>query len=109
MKLRELRKERNLRQRDVAEQVGVSAQSYGYYENGINKPDPDMLVKLADFFGCSLDYLVGRSDDFGSVVVLSQTGELLTAEEKLLLDCFRRLSPQQRSRVRGYADALLDE
>lgn len=44
MRLRELRKNRGLRQKDIAEKIGVSPQSYGYYENGINKPDPEMLI-----------------------------------------------------------------
>ena len=57
MRLRELRKNRGLRQKDIAEKIGVSPQSYGYYENGINKPDPEMLIKLANFFQCSTDYL----------------------------------------------------
>ena len=69
MRLRELRKNRGLRQKDIAEKIGVSPQSYGYYENGINKPDPEMLIKLANFFQCSTDYLLGREDDFGNIVV----------------------------------------
>ncbi len=109
MKLRELRKERNLRQKDVAEQIGVCTQSYGYYENGINKPDPETLIKLADFFGCSIDYLLGREDDLGHLVSRQGIGEQLTSTEKQLLDGFRRLDQTHRTRVLGYTDALLEE
>ena len=55
-RLKELRKSKGLLQREVATSIGVSTQSYGYYENGVNKPDPDMLIKLADLFDCSIDY-----------------------------------------------------
>ena len=58
--MKELRKEKGWRQKDVAEKLNVSAQVYSNYENGINKPDPDMLAAMADLFDVTVDYLIGR-------------------------------------------------
>lgn len=58
--LKRLRKERGLRQIDVANVLGITVSAYGNYELEQRKPDIDTLNKLADFFGVSVDYLLGR-------------------------------------------------
>lgn len=98
-RLRELRKIKGLTQKEVAKEIGVSPQSYGYYENWINKPDPDMLGILADFFGCSIDYLLGREDDFGNVVIPGQTSDRLTEKEERLLNAFSKLSDNEKNKI----------
>lgn len=62
-RLRALRIERKLKQREMAEQFGLAINSYQAYEYATRRPDFDGLIALADFFDVSLDYLVGRSDD----------------------------------------------
>lgn len=61
-RLRELRERRKLTQKDVAEQLHISQQSYGFYENGTRDPNPEMLSSLADFYNVTTDYLLERSD-----------------------------------------------
>lgn len=61
-RLRTLRAERNLTQKDVYTALGVSPIVYQRYEYG-KAPAFDKLIALADYFDVSLDYLVGRSDD----------------------------------------------
>ena len=61
-RLRELRKERGLKQREMAEICGIKVRSYQQYEYGENYPTVPGLVFLADYFGVSLDYLMGRKD-----------------------------------------------
>lgn len=61
--LRELRNQRNLTQREVAEQLGVTQQTYAYYELGQRKPEQQTLIRLADFFEVSADYLLGRTEN----------------------------------------------
>ena len=67
-RLRELRGEKNLA--EVADAIGISRVSLGYYEQGKRHPDAEILTKLAIYYGVSLDYLVGISD------VKSQSAEL---------------------------------
>lgn len=108
MRLREIRKERNLLQKEIAQAIGVSTQSYGYYENGINKPDPDTLIRLADFFECSVDYLIGRTDDFGNVNVSTPKGEQLSNEEKEIIRMYRGLDGELQRRTLAYIRRLND-
>lgn len=61
-RLRELRKEKGLTQIELAKLLNVSDRSVGFYETGERDPDTDTLKKLADIFGVSIDYLLGRSD-----------------------------------------------
>jgi len=59
----ELKKEKNLLQKDIANASGVTVRNYQRYEKGESQPTLPVLLKLADYFNVSLDYLVGRSDD----------------------------------------------
>lgn len=61
-RLVELRKARNLTQKQVYEGVGMSMLGYQRYEYGEREPSYQKLIALADFFDVSLDYLCGRSD-----------------------------------------------
>ena len=48
-------------QKDIAAELGISQQRFNSYVTGIREPDLDLLIKIADFFGVSLDYLLGRT------------------------------------------------
>lgn len=61
-RLRNLRTDKDLRQIDVAQQTGIDQKTLSNYETGKTLPDADSLIKLADFYGVSIDYLVGRTD-----------------------------------------------
>lgn len=58
--IKRLRKESGLTQQQVADKVNVSRSAYSQYEMGLKQPTIDTLVKIADLYKCSLDYLVGR-------------------------------------------------
>ena len=60
--LLELRKINNLTQRQVAESLGITQPSYIRYENGKAEPSLENLVKIADLFDVSIDYLCGRKE-----------------------------------------------
>lgn len=62
-RLANLRKERNLTQKQVYESVGMSMIGYQRYEYGAREPAFKNLIALADYFDVSLDYLVGRTDN----------------------------------------------
>ena len=61
-RLRELRKERGLRQRDLAHAFGTAQTTIANYENKLRFPDELMLGRFAEYFSVSLDFLLGRSD-----------------------------------------------
>jgi transcriptional regulator with XRE-family HTH domain len=60
-KLKELRKELNLLQTDIAKILDVSVSTIGMYEQGRRNPDTETLDTLANFFDVSVDYLLGRT------------------------------------------------
>lgn len=59
-RLKELRKRKNLTQKELAEQIGIKRNSYSDWENGKTEPSYENLVMLADLFDVSLDWLFGR-------------------------------------------------
>ncbi|MDE7168140.1 MAG: helix-turn-helix transcriptional regulator [Clostridia bacterium] len=61
-RLRELREDRDLRQIDVAKAVGLEQKTLSNYENEVTNPDSFAIIKLAEFFGVTCDYLLGVSD-----------------------------------------------
>lgn len=61
-RLKELRQERGLKQREMAEICGLKLRGYQCYEYATSCPDFEGLVFLADYFNVSVDYLLGRTD-----------------------------------------------
>ena len=57
-----LRIENNLSRRQLAVKLNVSVRLISYWEKGQRECDFDMLIKIADFFSVSIDYLLGRKD-----------------------------------------------
>lgn len=96
--LSELRQDRKMTQRDLAQFLHVSAGTISNYEKGVHLPDIDKLINLADFFHVTTDYLLGRSDYRFSPDTLKMTvTEDMTAED--LIQLIQRLSPQQKQAV----------
>ena len=62
-RLRMIRKERGLTQEEASKEINISLNSYCRYERNEREPTAPILVQMADFYGVSLDYLVGRSEE----------------------------------------------
>ena len=58
-----LRKEQNLKQKEVAQELGISLNSYQRYETNEREPTAPVLVQMACFYHVSLDYLAGLKDE----------------------------------------------
>ncbi len=61
-RIRDLREDRDLTQKQVAQILGMSQTGYSKYETGENDIPTIVLIKLADFYQTSTDYLLGRTD-----------------------------------------------
>ena len=61
-RLKELRRSRKISQMKLAMDLNMNQNSISRYETGEREADYETLIKLADYFGVSLDYLLGRSD-----------------------------------------------
>ena len=62
-RLKELRKEKKLTQKELAEKIGISKRTLAYWENGESQIKPEKAEKLANFFGVSIAHLLGYEDD----------------------------------------------
>jgi transcriptional regulator with XRE-family HTH domain len=63
-----LRKDKGLKQKDLADAVGLERTTFVRYEGGGIQPPNDMVVKLADYFDVTTDYLLGKSDSPGLII-----------------------------------------
>ena len=59
-RLKDLRLKNDKLQKDVANYLNISDVAYGYYEKGERQPNPDMLLKLAEYFNVTTDYSSGK-------------------------------------------------
>lgn len=100
--LKKLRQKKGVTQIDVAKIIGVSKSTYSYWEMDKYQPDNESLFKLADYFGVSIDYLLGRDnsdnsleiDDF-TYALYNETKELTEEDKKQLIAMARFLKSQK--------------
>lgn len=94
-RIKDLREYRDLRQTDVAEATGIDQRTLSNYETGKTNPDSFALIRLADFFDVSIDYLVGRTnithDDASDVVAALENARKALDEA---IAALRRRSPK---------------
>ncbi|MCI3927138.1 helix-turn-helix domain-containing protein [Paenibacillus sp. TRM 82003] len=62
-RISELRENRKITQIELATSLGITRASLSHYETGRREPDYDTLMKFADFFKVSVDFLIGRTED----------------------------------------------
>ena len=62
-RIRDLREDRDIKQKTVAEYLGMDPTVYRRYEKGFRSVPVDVVIKLADYYKVSTDYLLGRTDD----------------------------------------------
>ena len=61
--LRGIREDRDIKQKDIAKVLNVSQNTYSQYETGIIPITAETLIKLADYYNVSIDYLLDRTDN----------------------------------------------
>lgn len=94
-RLKELRDKESISQKKLGEILNMSQQAIAKWETGAASPDPVMLIKIADYFGVSIDYLVGRTDNpniTNDVIVESADGNITSLDDA-------GLSPDDLSRI----------
>lgn len=61
--IRNLREDNDKKQRELAEYLNVSQNTYSQYETGVLSLSPETLIKLADYYNTSIDYLLGQTNE----------------------------------------------
>lgn len=99
-RLRKLRREKDISQKVLGEHIGCSEGSVSLYEQGKRSPDYEMLLKIADFFSVSTDYLLGKTPIKDEVEYLRANRFNLPGEE---------LPEEIYAEVVKYANYLLEK
>ena len=84
-KLKNLRKDKGWSQEELAEKLFVSRQSVSKWENGQNYPSIEIIIKLSDFFGVTIDELL-RSDEELKEKVINDSKQLAHPKLKFMFD-----------------------
>lgn len=61
--LRAIREDRDIKQKDIAKILNVSQNTYSQYETGVISLTAEVLIKLANYYGVSIDYLLDQTDN----------------------------------------------
>ena len=101
--IRDLRLERNLMQKELASKIHIAPNTLSQFEKGKARPSYEVLLALANFFECSTDFLLGRSDDLGNITIHTEKPAPLPQDEQELLSIYQALSPAHRSQILEYA------
>lgn len=101
--LKALRKQHNLSQQKLADILHISQQSVYKYENNITSPDIETLIRMADYFNTSVDYLIEYTDISHKIEPVETT--MLNIEETNLIEKYRRLSPYHKNIINMVVDS----
>lgn len=95
-RLKETRLECEYTQKEMATFLNITQQTYSDYETGRTNPDIDTLLKIADRLSVTIDYLLGRSDDFGNVTIYHNTENVdsLSPDEQRVIERIRKNPPR---------------
>lgn len=106
-KIRTLRLQKNIPQNGLAQILGVSKSTMSNYERNHSTPDPDLLVKLADYFHVSIDYLFDY-DEFHNSELAKEASNYnrpntaaLSKDEGNVLSYYSRLSDENKDLIKG--------
>ncbi len=108
-RIKELRAEHGMTQAQLAKALGVNQTAVGKYEREELEPNLHNLTRMATIFRCSIDYLIGYTNDFGAIILPPDPTTLLTEEEQRLLTVFKKLSPVNRLKTSLYAEIRLED
>lgn len=101
-RFRECREQRGIAQKNVAISLGVKAPSVSEWENGRSNPSLDNLIALADLFGVTTDYLLGRDNRMMDVKTDLKDGDSFSTGEMALITAFRQLNAKGKEKALAY-------
>lgn len=104
-RIRELREENRLSLKELGDKIGSSDAAICKWENGITEPKSAYILKLANFFNVSTDYLLGRTDELGGTILPSPAPEL-PQDEQQLLALYRKMTHSQKIRFIAYGEGI---
>lgn len=104
--LKKIRESRNVTQIKLSTDLGISQEVISRYENGSAFPQPNRLIELANYFNCSVDYLLGLTDITTPIKYLTTDSKTLHNAD--LITKYDSLSPKDKSHIDSYIQFLLN-
>ena len=104
-RLKELREKKGVSQAEVARYLGIERSTYSAYEAGKSRP-VRYMDKIANFFGVSADYIMGRTD---SPMPTEGNSQYLSESEKTLLAVFCKLNDTDKNKAADYINGLVEQ
>ena len=110
MRMRELRKQMKMTMKQLGDMLGVSESAISHYETGKRQADFETLLKVAEIYDVSLDYLLGRTDTPETQKSAPDGALELTDIEHAMLDNFRKLehSPKGQAELLQNLQRLIE-
>ncbi|MDR2090633.1 MAG: helix-turn-helix domain-containing protein [Clostridiales bacterium] len=108
-KIKELRIEKKLLQGDIANFLNTTKQNVSRWENGHFEPSQENIIKLANFFGVTTDYLLGLENEDGTKIYENKAVQKKTAvqEKPEILKLYELLPRRYQAELTGFAQGLL--
>lgn len=97
-----LRRESNLTGEELGKKLGLTKTAISLWESGKNQPNINVLIKLCDIFNCSLDYLVGRTDQKYMFTKLNE-------KHDFFIPNFENLSKEEQELIVNVATTLAEK
>lgn len=99
-----LLEKRNIKQSDLSKATGISTGNISDWKKGKSFPSAEKLVLIADFLGCSTDYLLGRIEKSTAPTNSSK----IDAQKSKLLSNYDKLNDEGQNKLVGYSEDLVD-
>ena len=101
-RIKELREEKNLFQDDLAKALGTTRTAISFYENNQRKLTSEIIIKLAEFFDVSTDYLLGKSDE-RNIIEDTRIKVGLNTED------YKEITDEQKRQIEEFARFILKD
>ena len=105
--LKQIRNSKHLLQTKVAIDLNVTQETISSYETNRVFPSSDMLIKLADYYNTSIDYLLCRTKYNMPIDDIKPNN--ITDDDFILLNKINKLSSINKAKIEGYIDGLSDK
>lgn len=101
-RLRDLREDENLKQKDIADIINTTANYYGDYEKGKRDIPTSRMIQLAKYYGVSMDYITGLTNDKGG---MHRNNE----EERTILKLYNSLDQKKKGKAELFLEQLAEQ
>ena len=112
--LKSLRVENNLKQKELAEKLGIGQSTIVGYERGLHEDTANIISRYAEFFNVSVDFLCGLEDELGNKLYTGKKynstyyNPPISDEENKLIGLFRNMSHPQKIRFLSFGEGLTE-